>query len=103
MRAPGWCAPHQPRLDWQMWFAALGSYRQNPWFVQTAISLLHGKPAVAALFERNPFPQSPPRYIRATLYRYRFTTAEEHRETGAWWKRRELGEYLPSVSLEDVQ
>lgn len=103
MRAPGWCAPHQPRLDWQMWFAALGSYRQNSWFVQTVISLLHGKPAVAGLFERNPFPQSPPRYVRATFYRYRFTTAQEHRETGAWWKRQELGEYLPSVSLEDVR
>jgi predicted DCC family thiol-disulfide oxidoreductase YuxK len=102
-RAPGWCAPHQPRLDWQMWFAALGSYRQNPWFVQLVISLLHGKPQVAALFERNPFPQNPPSYVRATLYRYRFTTAEEHRETGAWWKRQELGEYLPSVSLEDVR
>jgi hypothetical protein len=102
-RAPGWCAPHQPRLDWQMWFAALGSYRQNPWFVQTVISLLHGKPQVAALFERNPFSQNPPRYVRATFYRYRFTTAKEHRETGAWWKRHELGEYLPSVSLEDVQ
>ena len=102
MRAPGWCAPHQPRLDWQMWFAALGSYRQNPWFVQAVISLLDGKPKVAALFERNPFPQSPPRYVRATLYRYRFTTAQEHRQTGAWWKRQELGEYLPGVSLEDV-
>src|SRR5438128_1778986 len=103
MRAPGWCAPHQPRLDWQMWFAALGSYPQNPWFVQTVVSLLHGKPEVVALFERNPFPQSPPRYVRATFYRYRFTTAEEHRETGAWWKRQELGEYLPGVSLEDVR
>ena len=102
-RAPGWCAPHQPRLDWQMWFAALGSYRQNPWFIQTVISLLHGKAAVAALFERNPFPQDPPRYVRATLYRYRFTTAAEHRPTGAWWKREEIGEYLPSVSLEDVR
>ena len=102
MRAPGWCAPHQPRLDWQMWFAALGSYRQNPWFVQTVISLLDGKPKVAVLFERNPFPQSPPRYVRATLYRYRFTTAQEHRQTGAWWKRQELGEYLPGVSLEDL-
>jgi hypothetical protein len=103
MRAPGWCQPHQPRLDWQMWFAALGSYRQNPWFVQTLIALLHGKPQVAALFEKNPFPETPPRYIRASFYRYRFTNADEHRQTGAWWKREELGEYLPSVSLEDVQ
>ena len=103
MRAPGWCQPHQPRLDWQMWFAALGSYRQNPWFVQTLIALLHGKAQVAALFEKNPFPEAPPRYIRASFYRYRFTNADEHRQTGAWWKREELGEYLPSVSLEDVQ
>lgn len=103
MRAPGWCAPHQPRLDWQMWFAALGSYRQNPWFVQTVIALLHGKPEVAALFERNPFPRDPPRYVRAAFFRYRFTAAEEHRQTGAWWKRQQLGEYLPSVSLEDVR
>ena len=103
MRAPGWCQPHQPRLDWQMWFAALGSVQQNPWFVQTAIDLLRGKPQVAALLETNPFPQTPPRFIRATFYRYRFTTAEEHRQTGAWWKRQELGEYLPTVSLDDVQ
>jgi lipase maturation factor 1 len=102
-RAPGWCQPHQPRLDWQMWFAALGSYRQNPWLVQTVIALLRGKPAVAALFERNPFPQTPPRFVRATFYRYRFTTNEERRQTGAWWERQELGEYLPSVSLEDVR
>ncbi|HEX4638470.1 MAG TPA: lipase maturation factor family protein [Chthoniobacterales bacterium] len=102
-RAPGWCQPHQPRLDWQMWFAALGSYRQNPWFVQTVVALLHGNKEVIALFESNPFPQNPPRYIRATFYRYRFTNAEEHRQTGAWWKREELGEYLPSVSIEDVQ
>ncbi|PYK30105.1 MAG: membrane protein, partial [Verrucomicrobia bacterium] len=102
-RAPGWCAPHQPRLDWQMWFAALSSYRQNPWFVRTVIALLHGKPAVIALFETNPFPDAPPRYVRARLYRYRFTSGDEHRQTRAWWKREELGEYLPSVSLEDVE
>jgi predicted DCC family thiol-disulfide oxidoreductase YuxK len=103
MRAPGWCQPHQPRLDWQMWFAALGSYRQNPWFVQTVVALLRGKPQVTALFERNPFPETPPRFVRATFYRYRFTTVEEHQQTRAWWKREELGEYLPSISLEDVQ
>ena len=100
MRAPGWCAPHQPRLDWQMWFAALGSPRENLWFYNLEICLLEGKTDVTRLFARNPFPQKPPRYIRATLYRYRFTTSDEHRETGAWWKRQELGEYLPTISLE---
>jgi len=100
MRAPGWCAPHQPRLDWQMWFAALGSARENLWFYNMEIRLLEGKTDVSRLFARDPFPEKPPRYIRATLYRYRFTTIDEHQQTGAWWKRQELGEYLPTISLE---
>jgi predicted DCC family thiol-disulfide oxidoreductase YuxK len=99
-RAPGWCAPHQPRLDWQMWFAALGSYEQNPWFVRTAISLLDGNPDVAKLLKHNPFPKVPPLYVRAISYRYRFTTAAEHRQTGAWWKRTELGQYLPTTTRQ---
>jgi predicted DCC family thiol-disulfide oxidoreductase YuxK len=103
MHPPGWCQPHQPRLDWQMWFAALGNPRERIWVSELVIALLHGKAPVIALFERDPFPEAPPRFIRATLYRYRFTNSEERRQTGAWWKRQELGEYLPSVSLEDVQ
>src|SRR6266700_2027069 len=102
-RAPGWCAPHQPRLDWQMWFAALGTPEQNPWFIRLAICLLEAKPDVTRLFAHDPFPNQPPRYIRAILYRYRFTTAKEHRQTGAWWERQELGEYLPAVSLQQDQ
>ena len=98
-RAPGWCAPHQPRLDWQMWFAALGSPSQNPWFVRLVACLMENKKDVIGLLERNPFPNAPPQYIRATFYRYRFTTSAERQQTGAWWKRQELGEYLPPVSL----
>jgi predicted DCC family thiol-disulfide oxidoreductase YuxK len=100
-RAPGWVAPHQPRLDWQMWFAALSNYRQNPWFVSLQERLLRNSPAVTRLLERNPFPENPPRYIRARLYEYRFTTWAEHRATGNWWKREENGEYLPAISLEN--
>jgi hypothetical protein len=85
-----------------MWFAALGDYRQNPWFVSLIECLLHNTPEVTALFEHNPFPERPPRYIRARLYEYRFTTWEERRNTGAWWKRKESGEYLPAISLEDL-
>src|SRR5438477_865277 len=102
-RAPGWCAPHQPRLDWQMWFAALGTAQQNPWFIRLAICLLEGKRDVRQLFAHDPFPNRPPRYVRAILYRYRFTTANEHGQTGAWWRRQELGEYLPTVSLQDLR
>ena len=103
MRAPGWCAPHQPRLDWQMWFAALGTPRENPWLGGLIVQLLQGSPDVSRLLAKNPFPREPPRYIRAMFYRYRFTTLREHRQTGAWWKRQELREYLPTVSLDQMQ
>jgi predicted DCC family thiol-disulfide oxidoreductase YuxK len=103
MRAPGWCAPHQPRLDWQMWFAALGSYRENPWFGRLIVRLLEGSRDVSRLLATNPFPLEPPRYVRASLYRYRFTTFREHHESGAWWKREELREYLPTVSLDQLR
>jgi predicted DCC family thiol-disulfide oxidoreductase YuxK len=102
-RAPGWCAPHQPRVDWQMWFAALGTPQQNPWFGGLVVRLLQGSRDVSRLLAHNPFPEQPPRYIRASFYRYRFTTVEEHRQTGAWWKRQELGEYLPTVSREQIR
>jgi len=98
-RAPAWCAPHQPRLDWQMWFAALGTVRENGWFVNLAASLLENKTDVISLFASNPFPSQPPKLIRARLYRYRFTTGPERAATGAWWKREKLGEYLPEISL----
>jgi len=102
-RAPGWCAPHQPRLDWQMWFAALGTPRENPWLIALIYRLLQGSHQVNDLLANNPFPDKPPRYIRATFYRYRFTTVDEFRHTGAWWKRQELREYLPTLSLEQFR
>ena len=99
-RVPRWVAPHQPRLDWQMWFAALGTYRQNPWFRGFVLQLLKNAPDVTKLLEHNPFPNSPPHYIRAVLYDYHFTTMAERRATGAWWKREDRGIYLPRVALE---
>jgi lipase maturation factor 1 len=98
-RAPRWCAPHQPRLDWQMWFAALGGARQEQWFGNFAVRLLENEPSVTRLLARNPFPDKPPKYVRAVLFKYQFTTSEEHRTTGAWWKRREIGEFFPEASL----
>jgi lipase maturation factor 1 len=100
---PRWVAPHQPRLDWQMWFAALGTYRHNPWFVGLTRQLLINNPDVTSLLARNPFPDKPPLFVRSTLCDYRFTSLAEHRATGAWWKREERGEYLPTVSLKDFR
>jgi predicted DCC family thiol-disulfide oxidoreductase YuxK len=97
-RRPRFVAPHQPRLDWQMWFAALGSYRENPWFVEFLSRLLEGSPEVERLLERNPFPKTPPRYVRALLYDYRFTDSLEKKATGAWWHREPAGLYCPVLS-----
>jgi hypothetical protein len=102
-RAPGWCAPHQPRLDWQMWFAALGTPRENQWLVALIYRLLQGSHEVNGLLASNPFPNKPPLYIRTMFYRYRFTTVDEFRHTGAWWKREELRKYLPTLSLEQFR
>jgi len=100
-RAPGFVAPHQPRLDWQMWFAALGTCDRNPWFVQFLGRLLQGSPEVLGLLAGNPFPEKPPRQIRAVLYEYRFSDPATRREDGAWWQRRTLGLYCPVLSLKD--
>ena len=102
-RAPGWCAPHQPRLDWQMWFAALDTPEQNPWLVGLIVRLLEGSREVTGLLAHDPFPDKPPHYTRAMFYRYRFTTSEERRQTGAWWKRQELREYLPIISRDQLR
>jgi lipase maturation factor 1 len=101
-RPPRWIAPFQPRLDWQMWFAALGNFRepQNRWFVRFVTRLLEGSADVEALLERNPFPAKPPRYVRATAYEYTFSTTTERRSTGVWWVRKPLGVYLPPVGFK---
>jgi predicted DCC family thiol-disulfide oxidoreductase YuxK len=100
-RPPPIVAPHQPRLDWQMWFAALGSYENNPWFISFIRHLLLGSRDVLDLLEANPFPARPPEFIRARLFHYRFTSSEERAANGAWWVREEAGLYLPPVSLDD--
>ena len=99
-QAPRWVAPHQPRLDWQMWFAALRGNCQNaPWFVNFAIRLLQGSPDVIELLETNPFSEAPPRYVRAVLYDYRFTDLRTKREEGLWWKRERKGLYCRPIAL----
>lgn len=98
-RPPRWNAPHQPRLDWQMWFAALRGPWGPPWFARLMARLLEGAPEVARLLESQPFPDAPPRYVRALLYAYHFTDAATRQTTGAWWRRELLGLYFPPSSL----
>lgn len=101
--APHWVEPYQPRLDWQMWFAALSDYRASPWFTNFMVRLLQGSPQVLGLLGKNPFPNAPPRYVRAQLFDYTFTDFAERRTTGDWWARKPEGLYFPQISLEDVR
>ena len=93
-RPPPVVAPHQPRLDWQMWFAALGSSREAPWFESFCQRLLEGSPDVLRLLDRDPFGGRPPRYVRALLYQYHFADRATHRRDGSWWTRELIGEYM---------
>jgi hypothetical protein len=96
---PRQIAPYQPRLDWQMWFAAMGSPADYPWTVHLVWKLLHNDRGALSLFANNPFPDQPPRFVRATLYRYRF--ADPAKTPGKWWERERLGEWLPPLSDDD--
>jgi predicted DCC family thiol-disulfide oxidoreductase YuxK len=99
-RRPRFVAPHQPRLDWQMWFAALETCEENPWLVNFLGRLLQGEPAVLRLLATNPFPAGPPRYVRTLVYDYRFTDWPTRRSTGAWWRRELQGPYCPIMSRD---
>lgn len=99
--APCMVAPHQPRMDWQMWFAALAPERVSPWFIQLVDRLLEGRPEVLGLFASNPFPQDPPKMIRARLYDYHFSDFDGLFKNGQWWTRTETGTYLPIRTVQD--
>jgi lipase maturation factor 1 len=95
-------APHQPRLDWQLWFAALsGNYQADPWTGNLVVRLLQGQSSVLGLLDSSPF-RKPPKFVRVSLYDYWFTTGEERRKTGAIWNRRYNRPYLPPISLDMV-
>jgi hypothetical protein len=93
-------APYQPRLDWNLWFASLGEWRDNPLVLRTERRLLSSDPDVLELFAANPFPQASPRQVRAVLWQYWFTSTAEKRDHGLWWRRELLGLYAPAVRLE---
>lgn len=102
-RLPPQIAPYHLRLDWLMWFAALGNYYQQPWFVNFLAKLLENERPVLSLLRTNPFPDAPPRFLRAGLYEYHFTTPEERAQSGQWWKRQLVSSYFPPVSLNDAR
>jgi hypothetical protein len=97
-RPPPWNIPHQPRLDWQMWFAALDDPRRVPWFSRFLEKLLQNEPSVTALLDKNPFADEPPVYVRAQFYDYRFSARDGKRQH-LWWERKSVGLYFPAVRL----
>ena len=101
-RAPGIYAPYQPRFEWNLWFASLGPWQQNPLVPRTEQRLLANDPDVLALFAVNPFPGSPPRQVRAVLWQYWFTSGKQKRMTGDWWRRQLLGLYAPTLQRDDM-
>ncbi|HEY6058297.1 MAG TPA: lipase maturation factor family protein, partial [Candidatus Limnocylindrales bacterium] len=98
-RLPRQVAPYHLRLDWLMWFLPLSPGYGDTWFYRFVERLLVNEPATVRLLRRNPFPDRPPVYVRARLYRYRYTTWNERRASGAWWVRQPIDEYLPPVRL----
>jgi lipase maturation factor 1 len=99
-KAPGIYAPYQPRFEWNLWFASLGSWQQSRFVVWTEERLLKNEPDVLSLFASNPFPSAPPREVRTVIYQYWFTDMRTKRETGNWWRREELRQYAPALERE---
>ena len=99
-KAPGIYAPYQPRFEWNLWFASLGSWQQSRFVVWTEERLLKNEPDVLALFASNPFASAPPREVRTVIYQYWFTDMRTKHETGNWWKREELRQYAPALERE---
>jgi len=97
---PGIYAPYQPRFDWNLWFASLGTWTQYPIVPRTEEALLSNDPDVLELFAGNPFPEKPPQMVRAILWQYWFSTMEEKRTEGIWWRRKLLGTYAPTLAMD---
>lgn len=103
-RRPRFVAPHQPRLDWQMWFAALNPRRAQPWIEGLLRRVLEGSPAVLGLLDDPSLRDRAPRYVRLVSYDYRFTTAEESAAgSGAWWARERRSELTGPVSIDQFR
>ena len=94
---PGIYAPYQPRFDWNLWFASLGSWREYPFVLRTEERLLRNDSTVLALFTGNPFGNAPPEKVRAVIWQYWFTDLASKRHEGTWWRRELLGGYAPAL------
>ena len=102
-RRPRFVAPHQPRLDWQLWFAAMGDLRSSPWFLRMSHQILKGEEDVLDLIGHDPFDGKPPRYLRAVIYEYEFATIGDRWKRGRWWKQGVAEPFMPMVSLQDFE
>jgi hypothetical protein len=98
-RRPPQVAPYHLRLGWLMWFEAMAPSPQSEWFINLLVQLLRGDRGALSLMQTNPFPNAPPRFVRALYYRYKFTTPDEHRSSGRWWNRQLVGTFYGPVSL----
>ena len=98
-RRPCVIAPYQPRIDWQIWFAAMQNYQRNPWLIHWIYKLLNNDEGAVSLIESNPFSEKPPHYIKADLYLYEFTDWDD--DSGAWWQRKYVRPYFPAVSKDN--
>ena len=97
-KPPGIYAPYQPRFDWNLWFASLGTWRDNMFVVSAEERLLANSSDVLVLFAGNPFASAPPKFIRAVIWQYWFTSLAEKRATGMWWRRENVGLYAPTLT-----
>lgn len=96
-KPPGLYAPYQPRFEWNLWFASLGSWQDNRWVLNAEVRLLQNERSVLRLFAANPFANAPPAAVRAVVWQYWFTTRDERRRTGGWWRRQFIGPYAPAA------
>lgn len=101
-RRPRRISPYQPRLDWQAWFLPFASPNDQPWLYSFIFHLLKGTPEVLKLIRVNPFSDTPPKFVRTAFYDYVYTTFEEKKKTGAWWKREYIGLFTPPVHLKGI-
>ena len=94
---PGIYAPYQPRFEWNLWFASLKWGGRAEWVVEAELRLMQRSPAVLSLFREDPLHGDPPLEVRLVKWQYWFTSTEEHKRTGAWWTRKDLGLYVPML------